>query len=153
MFFPIFNWSGVCSSPLTSLPHCASLGRLPTAGRQRAVLGTWGTNHVIPHVSRCQSAIANTTARRSVAYLSAPTRKLVSGLTLTLSQRERGRCFGNPKTSICDVVQYIPSTAPCALRVSANFAVKPPKMHGASPSAALVAAALEIAASASFASA
>jgi len=34
-----------------------SLGRLPTAGRQRAVLRTWGTNHVILRVSRCQSAI------------------------------------------------------------------------------------------------
>ena len=59
------------------------IGRLPTAGRQRAVLHTWGTNHVISRVSRCQSAIADTTARRSVAYLSAPTRKLVSGLYTT----------------------------------------------------------------------
>ena len=82
----------LCVSLNQSANKFASLCLITTAGRQRAVLRTWGTNHVIPCVSRCQSAIADTTARRSVAYLSAPTLKLVSGLASARRRTRRSEC-------------------------------------------------------------
>ena len=73
-FFATFAEALRTLSPRAVRQHVVTLcklGRLPTAGRQRAVLRTGSR-------LRLQSAIADATARRSVAYLSFFTARAVT---------------------------------------------------------------------------